>query len=519
MLSQFLIPYVALLSRAAWSIQQNLEGAGLLSSDMTAPSLAVAMPGAALVTGWDPGASVRVILGLLCLLCLLFAPFVMLAGYAVGRKVGVIATAVVLLLPGVAGVTGILRIAPAPEAFDIGGVGVTGDIGGILSLVALLVAVGWTVAVLAADNLPIRNKGWEVYDHIWLVLGLIAAVVFIADSQMARHDADFRETGQDVQRASGYLLKQVETYISWCRHNATDHAASCRWASHVHPSLLLLAFEDPRVFVKLGPDSSAALYGDDLYHAATPAEMDKVRREIADYNQKLCPVQDLGNGVKRLSAPSPQCQDTPAQFCTAFPDALGGKMPETLMGASVALASECVLPSLIRFRRMAIRLAGEAEYDHRNRNYRWMYFLGFSILLGGKLAGTTAKLASFNDRSVGDTRRVLRLFGRGVRLLHRAVCRGVAALGEFGLVAARLAWQIVRRGVAKRGSRSRSRLRSPRTEGQQQAPLDAAIRLHGEAGHVAQAALQPGGEALGGKDSAKQPGGATDNADAATDVG
>lgn len=455
LLSQFLIPYVALLSRAAWSIQQNLEGAGLLSSDMTASSLAAAMPDAALVTGWDPGASVRVILGLLCLLCLLFAPFVMLAGYAVGRKTGVIATAVVLLLPGVAGITGISpHVAPAPEAFEIGGVGATGDIGGMLSLVALLVAAGWTVTVLAADSLPIRNKCWEVYDHIWLVLGLIAAIIFIADFQMARHDADFRETGHDVQRASGYLLKQVEVYVSWCRHNATDHAASCRWASHVHPSLLLLAFEDPRVFVKLGPDSSAALYGNDLYRPATPAEMDKIRREIADYNQKLCPVKDLGNGVRRLSAPSPQCQDTPAQFCTAFPDALDGKTPETLMGASVALASECVLPSLIRFRRMAIRLASEAEHDHRNRNYRWMYFLGFSMLLGGKLAGTTAKLASFNDRSVGDTRRVLRLLGRSVRLLRRAVCRGATSLRECGRMARRLMWQIAQRGFAKRRSKS-----------------------------------------------------------------
>ncbi len=126
-----------------------------------------------------------------------------------------LATAIVLWLPGIAGVTGVWpRVAPAPGAFTISGVGVTGDIVGILSLVGLLVAVGWTVTVLAADSLPVRNKCWnkcwEVYDHIWLVSGLVAAVFFIADSQMAQHDADFRETGQDVQRASGYLLKQVE---------------------------------------------------------------------------------------------------------------------------------------------------------------------------------------------------------------------------------------------------------------------------------------------------------------------
>jgi hypothetical protein len=93
------------------------------------------------------------------------------------------------------------------------------------------------------------------------------------------------------------------------------------------------------------------------------------------------------------------------------------------------------------FRKLATRLAGQVEDDQRNRNYRWMYFLVFSMLLGGKLAGTTAKLFSFDARSGSETRRVLRLLGRGVGLLHRAVCRGVAALGEFGRVAARLAWR------------------------------------------------------------------------------
>lgn len=255
------------------------------------------------------------------------------------------------------------------------------------------------------------------------------------------------------------------------------------------------------MFVKLGPDSSATLYGDDLYHAATPGEMDKVRLEIADYNQRLCPVEDLGNGVKMLSAPSPQCQDTPAQFCTVFPDALSGKVPQSLMGTSVALASECVIPSLIRFRRLATRLADEAEHDHRNRNYRWMYFLGFSILLGGKLAGTTAKLASFNDRSVGETRRVLRLLSRGAGLLHRAVCRGVAALGEFGRAAERLAWQIVQRGLAKRRSMSQSRICSRCLEGHQQAALNAASRSYGGE-VVVQVALLPSGDMPGDKDSA-----------------
>src|SRR5689334_20151204 len=77
-----------------------------MSSDMTPATLAAAMPGAALVSGWDPGTSVLGILGLLCVACLLLMPFVLLAGYAIGRKRGVVITAIALLLPGIAGLTG-----------------------------------------------------------------------------------------------------------------------------------------------------------------------------------------------------------------------------------------------------------------------------------------------------------------------------------------------------------------------------------------------------------------------------
>jgi hypothetical protein len=283
------------------------------------------------------------------------------------------------------------------------------------------------------------------------VLGLIAAVFFIADSQMAQHDADFRATGNEVQQASGYLLGQVEAYIDWCRQHAPDHAASCSWASRVYPRLLRTAFEDPKLFVELGPASSAALYGDQR-RAATPAEMDQIRGEIAAYNQQLCPIKDLGGGARKFSAASPQCKATPAPFCSAFPDPFAGKVPETLMETPIALASECVIPTLIRLRQIATRLAGEADRDHRNRNYRWMYFLGFSILLGGKLAGATAKLASFDSRSGSETRRVLRLLRRGIDLLRRAVCYAGVSLVESGRAAMRVAREIVRRVLSKRPS-------------------------------------------------------------------
>jgi hypothetical protein len=100
-----------------------------------------------------------------------------------------------------------------------------------------------------------------------------------------------------------------------------------------------------------------------------------------------------------------------------------------------------------------MRLAREAEQDNRYRNYRWMYFLGFSALLGGKLAGATAKLASFNERSVSETRRVLRLFGRGANLLWGALCRGAAALGVCKAVLRSVGPEVSAAGVLMASSR------------------------------------------------------------------
>ncbi len=232
--------------------------------------------------------------------------------------------------------------------------------------------------------------------------------------------------------------------------------------------------------------------------------MDRIRREIADYNQKVCPVEDLSNGVKRLSPPLSPMPSYPSAILhrvsrrprrQGFRDLhVGFCRPRVRMRD----------PKLDPLPTDGMRLAREAEQDNRYRNYRWMYFLGFSVWLGGKLAGATAKLASFNERSVSETRRVLRLFGRGANLLWGALCRGAAALGESACATARLARRIVQGGLEKRRSRS---LRSRCLDGQQQAFLDRAIRSHGEVGHTAQAAL-PAGEVSGGKDCAEQSGGA-----------
>lgn len=373
MISHFFLPYINILSRASWSIQQNLEGTGLVSSDITYSDLAKdpELSRYTMVTGWNPGASVLSIIGLLAVLCIVGSLFIILAGYVIKKRAGALVAFVILLLPGVVSMAGFWPMLPlAPESFTIGGTGVTGDILGMLSLIFLIVTASWTITILAADSLlTMRGKFWEVYDHLWTLSGIVAAIFFIADSQVAQHDADLRTAGSDTQRAGAYLLKQVEAYILQCHQKLSNSSASCRWALNIHPTLLDVSFKDPKLYALFGPKSSAEMYGS-FGRPATPVEIDKIRSEIQFYNQIVCPVTLLDGGVRRLPPLSPQCQRTPSQFCRSFPDPIRNKVDDSLLSRPVALASECVVPTLTLMQKSIANLIAKNESDRRYRDHR-----------------------------------------------------------------------------------------------------------------------------------------------------
>ena len=421
MLVHFFLPYVCLLSNAAWSVQQNLEGAGRLSSSVPRRDPL----GRALGSNWDPQASVYLLLGLLCILVILGCLFVVLAGYVLGRRTGAVVTLVALSSPGLLSLAGFWpRIPLAPQSFEIDGAGVTGDVQGMLSLVILAVIAGWSATILIVDSLAIRRKFWDAFDHFWLVLGLLAAIFFVADTQVAQHDRSYHEAERATQGAKAYLLRQIETYDQWCRQALQGGHVSCRWASDVHQMLLDDSVYGLGLFANLSPRSSAEMYGR-FGRPAGIAEMAAIRAEISAYNQASCPVKRLKEQIQLLTSPSPRCQITPPTFCSAFPDLLAGKMDEDLPVKSLALATECVVPTLIVLRRHAEQLAYQIKSDHQNRNYRWMYYLFFTAVLGAKLAGATTKLVSMDDRPAHETRRGLRLVCR-FGVLGRNVLRRVA---------------------------------------------------------------------------------------------
>lgn len=419
MLENFFYPYVSLLYGGAWNVRQSLDGLGILSSDLLGRDTG----GQLLTSNWAPGEAVILILVLLLIAAIFLAICVITVGYVLARKKGAFVAAIVLLLPGILGMAGMWpNISFAPDTYVIGGDGVLGSGWGMLSLVLLGVSIGWCAMLIVVDLFHAGERFWHAYDHVWYAAGLLAGIFFVADSQVNEHVRRLQESSRESQQASAYLLKQAAKYDQNCRQNKLANTASCRWASDVQQTLLNYSTEDVSIFKEFGPMSSTDVYAS-LGTRATDDDVVAIRTEIASYNRVLCPVRELGHGMQQETRPSADCQRTPSAFCRSLPDPLNGKIDEYGAFGTTAFASECVVPTLVMLRKEQELLAEKVKKDRRAKHYRWLYYILFSIVAGGKVANATVKLASMNLRSIQESRRSMHLVRRVATLTWRLVRR------------------------------------------------------------------------------------------------
>ncbi|WP_176059077.1 hypothetical protein [Paraburkholderia sp. BCC1876] len=412
----FFTPYLLPLYGAAWNIQQSLEGLGVsssyfVSSDPTGP---------ALVSSWSPGVHVMAIFGLLFVAMICVFICVLWAGYILARKKGALVALAVIILPGVLNMVGLWPIVPSvPDTFVIDGTGVLGSGWGMLPLVCLGATAGWCLLLIYADLFSSGSRFWLAYDHVWYVAGLLAGIVFVADSQVSEHARRLQESSQYSRQASAYLRGQTAAYEQWCEDNGRVNQISCRWASTVQQKLLDYSWQEPALFWRFGPTTSAEVYSIPRRNI-TERAMTQIRLEIAAYNRELCPVADLGHGVQQLAAPSRHCLTTPANFSRAYHEPLDGKVNNSTFQIPLALDSEGIIPTLVMYRTEQEALWGKVEQDRRTKHFRWIYYLLFSLVIGGKIAGATTKLAAIEKRSPQELRRSSYLF----RSMIGAICNG-----------------------------------------------------------------------------------------------
>lgn len=162
-----------------------------------------------------------------------------------------------------------------------------------------------------------------------------------------------------------------------------------------------------------------------------------IRKEIADYNQKLCPVKYLSNDISQSSPLSSTCEYVPHHFCMAKPDGPPGLVDDRIGSQTVALASECIIARLAAAKPYLKQLSALVGQHDQAKNHRWLYFLAVAVAIGAKVALATTKLCLMDARPEADRRRVLRAVrfraGQCMRLLKRLTVsssrwvRGVAS--------------------------------------------------------------------------------------------
>lgn len=422
MLKFFLYPYYSMLISGAWSIAQNLSGLGMHQS------ILLPMPGA--TSALTPTEVALACFLVLFIYAIFLSLLLFLAGYVLQRKIGLMSIAILLILPGLLGICDIWPSTGwVSENFTIDGTGILGAPFGTVSLLLFGLLSGWAITILIVDIFTFKDGFWHAYDHVWCVAAILAGIFFVADAEMNQHRRELDQTIEKISQTSSYLLRQVELYDAWCLKNGDAASASCKWANAVQFRLYDYAYSSATSFLPgLAPKSTAQMFGDGTSPASLE-EICKIRTEIAAYNRLQCPVIDLGHGRLRYSITT-SCKPTPIAVAEAFPEYLDGEKNSYAPNIPLALASELLVPNIIRLSVIYDKLIAKEQVCLRDKQYRWLYYIFFSIVIGGKVANATAKLTKMSERTGEETRRCLYLFRRIIMLerqtrvfILRSICK------------------------------------------------------------------------------------------------
>jgi len=324
----------------------------------------------------------------------------------------------------------------------------------MLPLVIFGMLTGWALVVIASDAFRWGEKFRSTYDHMWYATAVFAGIFFVADLDATRNEQNLREENQNSRQASAYLLNQVRNYDLYCQRTKTGSGASCTWATYVQQTLNDYVVSEDSLFHLTGPKSSVAMY-DPLRRGISEQDILKIREELKKYNETICPIQELGNGAFQ-STLSGTCLRTPPPYCRTFPEPFKGHVNEASLALSTAIDSECIIPGLIHSRLQQEKLSAAVAQDKINKHYRWLFYILFSVVAGGKIANATAKILGLGDKR--DERYSIdlaNLLFRRIASICRAVLKSFSAGFVFiftGLV--NLFRRLAKRLASWKGSRS-----------------------------------------------------------------
>ncbi len=345
----------------------------------------------------------------------------LVAGYTIGKLKGLCSLLALLALPGLLNLVGYWpKIRYMPDSFPLFGGGDVGSVSGFLPLVFIGLLTGWSVVVIIYDNLNLNDKFRNIFDHFWYLSAILAGAFFIIDSGVNTSIASLKEENVTTRKANSYLLNQVQRLDGYCVSHKLTETLSCQWASDVQQQLSDYSEYDEKLFYQIGPKSTEELYS--IYSKKySSSDIIELRKELSMYNDSLCPIIHYKNGNKKYSKSSGICQRVPTSFCRSLPEGPEYIASKYILLHTVAIASECIIPSIVRSLHRQEKLALKVKEGTQKKHLRWLYFVIFSFVVGGKVANATTKVMSFDNRSIGDRRRVIRLIWKPIIWLFTAI--------------------------------------------------------------------------------------------------
>lgn len=382
MFINFIKPYVLFCYSATYSILQILDGTGLIStiSYGTSPQ----SPFATIIFSADEQA--RSLLPMIIISMVIIASIFITAAFFYGQVKGVVLCIFLLFLPGILSISGYFpAIRWLPFYYSIGGSDEVGSPTGISCLIIAGMILGWATFILAQYAIKAGENFRTVLDIMLILTASANGIFWVHDKEVGSINSLYQETSVDMNKASLYLLKQVEYYDEQCNSGLVKSKSSCHWASQIQSHLKDYAYASPEYLIRFTPNSVRDFYKP---YDMPESEVDEIRNEISKFNEITCPVIRLGQGVTKMATSSRLCQETPQQFCNAI---IENRFMEVASG-EVAVASECVFSSILRNKEILNKQKAELNESSHSNNFRWLWFILLSIFLGGKIAALMYKI-------------------------------------------------------------------------------------------------------------------------------
>lgn len=395
---EFLHPYLLFSNLAAWGLAQNLEGLGLFHYINDLP----VRTGNEVIYPWNisPAHGVNELSGVLTLMLIPISLLNIRAGYYLNIWAGRFSLCL-WLIPGIMSLMGYVPDLHSfgPDKFQFGA-NFTGSTASAAANLVICLIAGWSVMMLFGA-LWKKNAFKNAYDHIWYVLGLIAALYFVVDSGLPSYKEDLSESGERTTSIMQLYRSGEQNLTALCKdpvivNRAPDLcslAPAMRWSfqdSLLSKDILRARINLPEWVSSVASDSS-------------------LKKQIDAFNSIACSSSQF-----RAS-----CQTVPIEMSLDEEDF---RRPVAFLPPPYAQA----LQQLHKSMEKADQRIQEIERGH---NARYFVFLLLAFVAGGKLANASRSMVKHdNIRPPSWLFMIIRFFAVKALLMCRMLVKGITRL-------------------------------------------------------------------------------------------